>query len=97
MPQRSRPLQTVRRLIAEEKYVIGFHAMERLAERGIMDWQVVVGVATGTLIAEHPKAEPNPTVELRELLSDGTGFKAVWSYIATNDVAKLVTFHFFER
>jgi hypothetical protein len=30
---------TIRRLVAEEKYVIGEHASERLEERGIMEWQ----------------------------------------------------------
>ncbi len=31
----------IRRLVAEEKYVVGEHASERLEERGIMEWQVV--------------------------------------------------------
>ena len=31
----------IRQLIAEERYIIGQHASERLEERGIMEWQVV--------------------------------------------------------
>lgn len=31
---------TVRKLVAEDKYVVGKHAAERLEERGIMEWQV---------------------------------------------------------
>ena len=48
---------TIRQLVAEEKYVIGQHASERLEERGIMEWQAVVGLADGELIAEAPQGK----------------------------------------
>ncbi len=57
---------TIRQLVAEDKYVVGQHASERLQERGIMEWQVVAGLESGDLIAERPDAEPNPAVEVRE-------------------------------
>ena len=88
---------TIRQLIIEEKYVVGLHASERLDERGIMEWQVVAGLEDGELIAERPDAEPNPTVEVREYLPDGTEFKAIWSLLGQSGVAKLVTVHFFDR
>lgn len=88
---------TIRQLVTEEKYVIGQHASERLEERGIMEWQVVAGLADGRLIAERPEAMPNPAVEVRESLPDGTEFKAVWSHLRQSGVAKLVTVHFFEK
>jgi hypothetical protein len=88
---------TIRQLIDEEKYVVGLHASERLQERGIMEWQVIAGIDDCELIAEVPDAEPNPTVELRESLPDGTEFKAVWSLLSQSGVAKLVTVHFFDR
>ena len=88
---------TVRKLVAEEKYVVGQHASERLEERGIMEWQVVAGLEDGELIAERLNASPNPTVEARESLPDGTDFKAVWSHLRQSGVAKLVTVHFFDR
>jgi len=69
--------ETIRQLVAEEKYVIGQHASERLDERGIMEWQVVAGLDEGELLAERPEALPNPAVEVRESLPDGTEFKAV--------------------
>lgn len=87
----------IRRLVTEEKYVVGQHASERLEERGIMEWQAVAGLENGELIAERPTAEPNPAVEVRECLPDGTGFKAVWSHLRGSGVAKLVTVHFFDR
>ena len=87
---------TVRRLVAENRYVVGEHAVERLEERGIMEWQVVAGVAEAELIAERPGADPNPTVELSELLPDGTPVKSVWSHLRQSGVAKLVTVHFMD-
>jgi hypothetical protein len=77
--------------------VIGDHASERLEERGIMEWQAAAGLEDGEMIAERPDASPNPIVEVRECLPDGTEFKAVWSYLRTSGVAKLVTVHFFDR
>jgi hypothetical protein len=87
----------IRQLVAEEKYVVGQHASERLEERGIMEWQVVVGLENGELITERSDAPPNPVVEVRESLPDGAEFKAVWSHLRQSGVAKLVTVHFFDR
>lgn len=88
---------TIRELVAEDKYVVGEHASERLEERGIMEWQAVAALADGELIAEKPRAKPNATVEVRASLPDGTEFKAVWSLLRQSGVAKLVTVHFFDR
>ena len=88
---------TIRRLVADERYVVGLHASERLEERGIMEWQAVSGIVDAELMAERPDADPNPTVEIREMLPDGTEFKAVWSWLRQSDAAKLATVHFFDR
>jgi hypothetical protein len=53
-------------------------------------------IGTGEVIAERPRERPNPAVEIRESLPDGTEFKAVWSYLRQSGVAKLVTVHFFD-
>jgi len=87
---------TIRQLVNEEKYVVGEHASERLEERGIMEWQAAAGLDGGELLAERLRSKPNPIVEVRECLPDGTEFKAVWSYLRTSGVAKLVTVHFFD-
>lgn len=89
--------QTIRQLVTEDKYVIGLHASERLEERSILEWQVVVGLVDGKLLAERPDATPNPVVEVRESLPDGTNVKAIWSHLRQSGVAKLVTVHFFDR
>jgi hypothetical protein len=88
---------TIQQFVAEEKYVVGEHASERLEERGIMEWQAVATLADGDLMAEKPRSKPNPSVEVRERLPDGTEFKAVWSLLRASGVAKLVTVHFFDR
>ena len=85
----------IRQLVAEERYIVGQHASERLEERDIMEWQVVAGMEDSELIAERLDAMPNPAVEVRESLPDGTDYKAVWSHLRQTGVAKLVTVHFF--
>ncbi len=89
--------QSIRQLVAEDKYIVGLHASERMEERGIMEWQIVDGLADGKLMTERPDAIPNPAVEVRESLPDGTDVKAVWSYLRQSGVAKLVTVHFLDR
>ena len=81
-------LATIQQLVAAEKYVVGQHAVERLEERGILEWQVVVGLDDALLIVERADAQPNPVVEVRESLPDGTEFKAVWSHLPQSGVAK---------
>ena len=55
------------------------------------------GLEGGTLLAERPNSQPNPTVEVRQMLADGTPVKAVWARLAAADAAKLVTVHFFDK
>ena len=92
-----RLFDNIRQLIDDGRYVVGQHAAERLDERGVLEWQVIDGVEDSELIIERPDALPNPAVELRETLADGTEIKAVWSYLAAANVAKLVTVHFFDE
>jgi hypothetical protein len=71
--------QRVRQLVADERYLIGLHASERLEERRIIEWQIVAGMADGELLLERPFDDPNPAVEVRVSLPDGTEVKAVWA------------------
>lgn len=88
--------QVIRRLVANDQYVVGLHAAERLEERGIMEWQAVAGLDDGELLMERLDASPNPAIEVRETLPDGTEIKAVWSHLRMSQVAKQVTIHFFD-
>jgi hypothetical protein len=49
------------------------------------------------ITVERPDAMPNPAVEVRQSLPDGTAFKAVWSRLRQSGVAKLATVHFLDR
>ena len=88
--------ETIRRLVRNERYIVGQHAIERLDERRILEWQLVAGIEHGKLIVERPHAAPNSAVEVHQRLADGTAVKAVWSHVRSVDVAKLVTVHFFD-
>ena len=56
--------QKLKTLVFADRYVIGQHASERLEERGIMEWQAVVGLANGVLLKERLDAQPNPIIEV---------------------------------
>ena len=92
-----RRFDTIRNLVLQNRYRVSQHAAERLEERGVLDWQVVHGIEHGDWITENPQAQPNPSVEVRQSLADGTPIKAVWSHVIAIDVAKLVTVHFFDE
>jgi hypothetical protein len=81
------------RLVAEGRYLIGDHAWERLLERGIMEWQIIAGMAEARLITERRLARPNPIVEMQVPLPNGDDCKVVWSLLRPENVAKLVTTH----
>lgn len=89
--------EIIRVLVIQERYIVGQHAAERLEDRGVLEWQVVDGIETGSLIVERPDAAPNPAVEVRQTLANGTDVKVVWSHLSSADVAKLVTVHFFDE
>lgn len=55
-------LSEIREAVAEERYLVGLHAYERMIERGILEWQVVAGLADSRLEVERPRNTPNPTV-----------------------------------
>jgi len=77
--------------VAEERFVIGAHAANRLDERSISDWQVAVGLKEARMIAERPASRPNAAIEVEQTLSDGRIIRAIWSWLPINKVAKLVT------
>lgn len=96
-PPVGRLFDTIRALVLADRYLVGQHAAERLEERGILEWQVVDGIESGSLMHEDSSARPNPVVALQQTLADGTEVKAVWSHLKSVDVAKLVTVHFFDE
>ncbi|MBA3312598.1 MAG: DUF4258 domain-containing protein [Planctomycetota bacterium] len=37
----------VKAAVAEDRYLVGLHAYERMTQRGILEWQVVAGLEHG--------------------------------------------------
>lgn len=87
---------TIKRAVAEEGFLVGAHAQERMRERRVLLGHVVSGLADGVRMLEDAARWPNPVVEVEQLLPDGTPDKAVWSFLRDDDAAKLVTVHFFD-
>lgn len=87
----------IRAAVAAGRYVVGLHAADRLQERRTSEWQVVASSSDGRLLRERPHDRPNPAVEVEQVLPDGTAVKAVWSWLGPDEVAKLVTVHFFDE
>ena len=87
----------IRRSVQKNRYVFSDHADNMLRERGIMHWHIVEGIDQAHLLSERPNTRPNPTIEVEQILPDGTPFKAVWCYVRSLDLAKVVTIHFFTR
>jgi hypothetical protein len=48
------------------------------------------------VLVERPRAKPNAVVEVRRHLADGTPVKVVWAWLPMDEMAKLVTVHFFD-
>jgi len=84
----------IREAVDDGRYVVGDHAADRLDERGIAEWQVVVGLHDGTLLRERRRDRPNPSVEVGQILADGTALTAVWAWLSPAQVSKLVTAFF---
>ena len=93
----SRLFEQIRRAVLEGRYAIGVHAANQLDERGVPDWQIVAGMASGHLVAERTGDRPNPVVEVEQVLPDGTLVNVVWAWLPVHRAAKLVTVHYFDR
>lgn len=67
--------ESIQLLVLPGKYVVCVHASERLEERGILEWRVTDGMSFATLALERPDDRPNPSIEVLQLLPDGTAIK----------------------
>jgi hypothetical protein len=84
-----RLFERVRSAVANDRYVVGWHADERCEEREVTIWQIVSGLEQATLVRERPRSKPNPSVVVRQLLADGTEIEVVWAWLADSGRAKL--------
>lgn len=89
--------ERIRAAVAENRFAVGVHAANKLDERNIEEWQIITGIAECWLLSERPHDKPNPSVEVQQILPDGTPVKVVWSWLPYHCAAKLVTVHFLDR
>jgi len=87
-------LEKIRRAVREDRFLVSWHADERCEERGVTEWQLVVGLDDAELVRERPASKPNPSVVVRQLLADGSEVEVIWSWLAKSDRAILVTVYF---
>ncbi len=83
-------------LVQGGHFLIGAHAVKRLEQRGILEWQVVAAMDHPTFLTDRPDGVPHPVAEFKLLLPDGIEIKAVWALLPISQQAKLVTVHFLE-
>ena len=81
----------IREAIAAGRFVVSLHADERCEERGVTAWQLVADFEEAELVRERPGSRPNPSVVVRQILSDGAEVEAIWGWLATSRHAKLIT------
>lgn len=86
--------ERIREAVKQDRFLVAWHADERFEERGVTDWQVVAGLENAELIRERPRSKPNPSIIVRQVLTDGSEVEVVWSWLAETGRAKLVTVYF---
>jgi hypothetical protein len=87
-------LLAIREAVAQNQYLVSWHADERCEERGVTAWQLVAGLPEAELVEERPRSRPNPSVLVRQLLANGAEVEVVWSWLERSRNAKLVTVYF---
>lgn len=85
---------TIRQAVEEDRFGVSDHAEERLSERRVVAWHLVAGISSAILIAERPRSRPNPSVEVKQTLPDGSEVTVIWSWLKLEQIAKLVTVYF---
>jgi hypothetical protein len=84
----------IRSAVQEDRFVVAWHGDERCEERGVTVWQLVAGIDEAELVRERPRSKPNPSVVIRQVLSDGSEVEVVWSWLSRTRRAKLATVYF---
>jgi len=74
----------IKQAVRQDRFLVGWHADERCEERGVTDWQIVCVLQDGELVRERPRSKPNPSVVVRQFLSDGSEVEVIWSWLAGN-------------
>jgi hypothetical protein len=87
----------IHQAVGNGRYVVSIHADLRLRERHIEAWQVEAAMPDALLLRERPHTQPNPGIEAKIMLPDGTSAKVIWAWLERAQAAKIVSVHFFDR
>lgn len=87
-------IENIKTAVAEDRFVVSWHADERCEQREVSAWQLAVGIKDAKLIRERLRSKPHPSVIIRQTLSDGTPVEVIWAWLAENKCAKLITVYF---
>ena len=86
----------IKQAVADDRFIVGWHADERCEEREVTDWQLVSGLSEAVIVKERPRSKPNPSIVVKLILEDGSEVEVVWSWLSETRRAKLVTVYFKE-
>lgn len=84
----------IRDAVNSDRFLVSWHADERCEERGIAVWQLAVALDDAELFRERPQSKPNPSVVVRQELTDGSEVEVIWAWMGRSERAKLVTVYF---
>jgi hypothetical protein len=62
----------IQEAVADERFLVSWHADEQCEERGVTPWQLAAGMTDAELERERPRSKPHPSIVVREELSDGS-------------------------
>jgi hypothetical protein len=86
----------IRDAVIAERYVTSLHAIERLREREVLEWQIIEGIGTAEVLENRPADKPAPTAVVRQVLANGDSVVVVWAWNKSLRMAKIVTVYFEE-
>lgn len=87
-------MNKIREAVANERFVVSWHADERCEERGVAAWQLVAGLDDASLVRERLRSKPLPSVVVSQELADGSKVEVIWAWMGESRRAKLVTVYF---
>ena len=81
--------------VEAERFIVSSDAYDRRCERMIELGQLSSELYDARLLSERSQDTPNPSIEVKQTLADGTPVKVAWAWIDSHRLAVLVTVHFY--
>jgi hypothetical protein len=84
----------IRSAVRDDRFLVSWHADERVEEREVAVWKLVAGLEEAKLERERPASKPHPSIVVRQELADGIEVEAIWAWLPESRRAMLVTVYF---